>query len=176
MLVTLVSSLFGILDILISPLRSSRSVHLVAGLLSTTEWGQWWCRGLAPRRDNYAFLSLSPFRSWEGSSYVKKVFQDIVLRLRRRGNCHRFWVRVVFMKNDDALKVWCGIAKGAICDWDESNQILPTRVASYDSNRSKLSSRAHVLELKFTRPRRSETRRHGGVKYVLLDLRIKLLT
>ena len=78
------------------------------------------------------------------------------------------------MKNDDeALKV-CGIAKGARCDWDESNQILPTRVTSYDSET--FFPRSCAQELIFTRPRRSETRRHGGVKYVLLDLRIRLLT
>lgn len=64
----------------------------------------------------------------------------------------------------------CGIAKGAICDWVDSNRILPSRVASYDSGTSTfLPPASHALAQTH---QTKEVR--DGEKYVLLDLRIKL--
>ena len=64
----------------------------------------------------------------------------------------------------------CGIAKGAICDWDDSNRILPTRVASYDSGTSTFLP-SPMRSLKLIRPRRSETEKNTfylicGLNYV----------
>ena len=66
----------------------SRSLHLFR-IFSTTGWAQWWCRDPALHPDNSVCRSLFPFRFWRFlSSYVMKIFKDIVVLLLRY--CHLF--------------------------------------------------------------------------------------